>query len=112
MWRYIKKRVDLTEQNQCDFWIQHIKIVIDQLKNLDNKFVVDQCNMLKAMKLISTSTGSLSLLLDQTKTNPTYNVPLTLFTKTCRSTSKENNAYKFRSPVLQTRPKSDILLRY
>jgi len=31
MWRYMKK-VDLTEGNQCDFWIQHIKIVIDQLK--------------------------------------------------------------------------------
>jgi len=26
------KKVDLIEQNQCDFWIQHIKIVIDQLK--------------------------------------------------------------------------------
>jgi len=26
------KKVDLTEQNQCDFWIQHFKIVLDQLK--------------------------------------------------------------------------------
>jgi len=24
--------VDLIEQNQCDFWIQHFKIVLDQLK--------------------------------------------------------------------------------
>src|SRR6218665_1099227 len=31
MWSYIKK-VDLIEQNPCDFWIQHIKIVLDQLK--------------------------------------------------------------------------------
>jgi len=26
------KKVDLIEQNQCDFWIQHIEIVLDQLK--------------------------------------------------------------------------------
>jgi len=26
------KKVDLIKQNQCDFWIQHIKIVIDRLK--------------------------------------------------------------------------------
>jgi len=26
------KRVDLIEQNRCYFWIQHFKIVLDQLK--------------------------------------------------------------------------------
>src|SRR6218665_951754 len=36
------KKVDLIEQNRCDFWIQHFKIVLDQLKNQDTKFVVDQ----------------------------------------------------------------------
>src|SRR6218665_3863900 len=38
------EKVDLIKQNQCDFWIQHIKIVLDQLKNLDTKFVVVQCD--------------------------------------------------------------------
>ena len=28
------QQVDLIEQNQCDFWIQHIKIILNQLKNL------------------------------------------------------------------------------
>ena len=37
------QKVDLIEQNQCDFWIQHIKIILNQLKNLNNKFGVDQC---------------------------------------------------------------------
>ena len=37
------QNVDLIEQNQCDFWIQHIKIILNQLKNLNNKFGVDQC---------------------------------------------------------------------
>ena len=41
MWRYIKK-VDLTEQNQCDFWIQHFKIVLDQLKKPRHQFFLDQ----------------------------------------------------------------------
>jgi len=27
------KKVDLIEQNRCDSWIQHFKIVLDQLKN-------------------------------------------------------------------------------
>jgi len=26
------KKVDLIQQSQCDFWIQHFKIVLDQLK--------------------------------------------------------------------------------
>src|SRR6218665_1832728 len=38
-------KVNLIEQNQRDFLIQHIKIVLDQLKkNLGTKFVVVQCN--------------------------------------------------------------------
>jgi len=40
--RNLIKKVDLIEQNQCDFWIQHFKIVLDQLKILDNKYVADQ----------------------------------------------------------------------
>jgi len=36
------RNVDLIQQSQCDFLIQHFKIVLDQLKNLDTKFVVDQ----------------------------------------------------------------------
>jgi len=36
MWRYIQK-VDLIEQNQCDFWLQCIKIVLDQLKKPRNQ---------------------------------------------------------------------------
>lgn len=26
--------VDLIEQNQCDYWIQHIKMILNQLKKL------------------------------------------------------------------------------
>ena len=46
------KKVDLIEQNQYDFWIQiqHIKIVLDQLKNLDTKFVVDQLTTFISIK--------------------------------------------------------------
>lgn len=32
----------LIKQIQYDFWIQHIKIILNQLKNLNNKFGVDQ----------------------------------------------------------------------
>ena len=31
-------------ENQCHFWIQRIRFVLNQLKNGDNKIVVDQCN--------------------------------------------------------------------
>src|SRR6218665_1021513 len=36
------KKFDLTEQNQCDFWIHHFKIVLDQLKKPRHQFFVDQ----------------------------------------------------------------------
>ena len=41
----IAQKLDLIEQNPCDFWIQHIRLVLNQLKNADNKFVVDQRNV-------------------------------------------------------------------
>ena len=41
------QKVVLIEQNQCDFWIQHIKMILNQLKNLINKFGVDQCSALQ-----------------------------------------------------------------
>ena len=40
----IAQKLDLIEQNQCDFWVQRVRFVLNQLKNADNKFVVDQCN--------------------------------------------------------------------
>ena len=42
------QKLDLIEQNQCDFWIQHIRFVLNHLKkkNANNKFVVDQCYQL------------------------------------------------------------------
>lgn len=39
----IKENVDLTEQNQCGFWILQIENALNQLKNLDAKFVVCNC---------------------------------------------------------------------
>lgn len=35
--RSLVQKVDLTEQNQCDFWIQHIKIILNQLKKNNKK---------------------------------------------------------------------------
>ena len=39
----IAQKLAQIEQNQCDFWIQHIRFIQNQLKNTDNKFFVDQC---------------------------------------------------------------------
>src|SRR6218665_1279211 len=36
------KKVDLIEQNQCDFLIQYFNIVLDLLKKLRHQFFVDQ----------------------------------------------------------------------
>jgi len=49
------KKVDLIEQIQYDFGIQHIKIVLDQLKiNLYTKFVVDQWSTFISMENLNT----------------------------------------------------------
>ena len=40
----ITQKLDLIEQNQCDFWIQCIRFILNQLKNLRQQFFVHQCN--------------------------------------------------------------------
>ena len=40
----ITQKLDLIEQNQCDFWIQCIRFILNQLKNLRQQFFVHKCS--------------------------------------------------------------------
>ena len=39
----IAQKLDLIEQNRCEFWIQRIRFILNQLKKCKQQFVVDQC---------------------------------------------------------------------